>query len=170
MSYILPAVLALGTVIGTAAPAAPVKWQIHTSNGLKIPAGWQPFGIDSFDNQDPILLRRSSAATWDGKQTWKITTAGLKLPAGWEPFGYDSNDEFDPVLLRRCTVGKWDKKQKWEIKTSRGVNIPAGWEPFGYDWNDEFDPILLRRCTDGQWDGKQTVSYTHLTLPTILRV
>ena len=33
------------------------KWQIKTSNGSKIPAGWQPFGYDSNDQSDPFLIR-----------------------------------------------------------------------------------------------------------------
>ena len=76
-------------------------WQIKTSNGQKIPAGWEPFNFDSFDEQDPFLLRRSSSSEWDKKQSWKIMTAGLTIPTGWEPFGYDGNDESDPFLLRR---------------------------------------------------------------------
>ena len=96
MKCIVLAVVSRGVIISTA--AEPVKWQTNTSNGKKIPTGWQPFGIDSLDNQDPFLLRRSSAVTWDKNQKWQITTAGLKLSAGWEPFGYDSNDQLDPVL------------------------------------------------------------------------
>ena len=142
MKCIMTLVLSLGTIISTA--AEPVKWQTNTSNGEKIPAGWQPFGIDSLDNQDPFLLRRSSAVTWDENQKWQITTAGLKLPAGWEPFGYDSNDQFDPVLLRRCVRGQWDGKQKWKVQTSNGSKIPEGWEPFAYDSKDQQDPFLLR--------------------------
>ena len=34
------------------------NWEIKTSNGLKIPEGWQPFSYDSNDEQDPFLLRR----------------------------------------------------------------------------------------------------------------
>ena len=78
------------------------KWQIKTSNGSKIPAGWQPFGYDSNDKSDPFLLRRSTNGKWDATQKWEIKTSnGLKIPAGWEPFGYDSKDEFDPFLIRR---------------------------------------------------------------------
>ncbi|MDB4712201.1 hypothetical protein OAF35_05980 [Verrucomicrobiales bacterium] len=36
------------------------KWQIKTSNGSKIPAGWQPFGYDSNDKSDPFLIRHRS--------------------------------------------------------------------------------------------------------------
>ena len=142
MKCIVVAILSLGTIISTA--SEPVQWQTNTSNGEKIPAGWQPFGIDSFDNQDPFLLRRSSAITWNENQKWEITTAGQKLPAGWEPFGYDSNDQFDPVLLRRCVRGQWDGKQKWKVQTSNGSKIPEGWEPFAYDSKDQQDPFLLR--------------------------
>ena len=84
-----------------AAPVLTDKWQINTSNGQKIPSGWEPFSIDSFDKQDPFLLRRSSSAKWDPKQKWEIKTAGLKIPVGWEPFAYDSKDQFDPFLLRQ---------------------------------------------------------------------
>ena len=78
------------------------QWQIKTSNGLKIPAGWQPFGYDSNDKFDPFLLRRSTNGKWDATQKWEIKTSnGSKIPAGWEPFGYDSKDEFDPFLIRR---------------------------------------------------------------------
>ena len=129
------------------------KWQVKTA-GLKVPAGWEPFGYDSNDEFDPVLLRRSSSAQWDAKQKWEINTAGFKIPAGWEPFGYDGNDEFDPVLLRRSSSANWDPKQKWEIKTA-GLKIPIGWEPFAYDSKDQSDPFLLRRCTTGNWDNKQ---------------
>ena len=76
------------------------KWQVKTT-GLKIPAGWEPFGYDSNDEFDPVLLRRSSSVNWDPKQKWEIKTAGLKIPVGWEPFAYDSKDQFDPFLLRQ---------------------------------------------------------------------
>lgn len=33
-------------------------WQIKTSNGQKIPAGWEPFAYDSKDQSDPFILRR----------------------------------------------------------------------------------------------------------------
>ena len=36
------------------------KWEIKTSNGSKIPAGWEPFGYDSKDEFDPFLIRRRS--------------------------------------------------------------------------------------------------------------
>jgi hypothetical protein len=97
-------------------------WQIKTSDGQKIPAGWEPFNFDSFDEQDPYLLRRSSSSEWDKKQSWKIMTAGLTIPTGWEPFGYDGNDESDPVLLRQSSSTLWDLKQKWEIKTGGAQN------------------------------------------------
>ncbi|MEC7862765.1 MAG: hypothetical protein VYC70_09090, partial [Verrucomicrobiota bacterium] len=78
------------------------KWEVKTSNGSKIPAGWQPFGYDYNDKSDPFLLRRSTNGKWDATQKWEIKTSnGSKIPAGWEPFGYDSKDEFDPFLLRR---------------------------------------------------------------------
>jgi len=78
------------------------QWQIKTSNGLKIPTGWQPFGYDSNDKFDPFLLRRSTNGKWNATQKWEIKTSnGLKIPAGWEPFGYDYNDKSDPFLLRR---------------------------------------------------------------------
>ena len=35
-----------------------LKWEIKTSNGLKIPEGWEPFAYDCNDEQDPFLLRR----------------------------------------------------------------------------------------------------------------
>ena len=127
-----------------AAPVLTDKWQINTSNGQKIPSGWEPFSIDSFDKQDPFLLRRSSSAKWDSQQKWEINTAGFKIPAGWEPYAYDGNDEFDPVLLRRSSSVNWDPKQKWEIKTA-GLKIPIGWAPFAYDSKDQFDPFLLRQ-------------------------
>ncbi len=122
-----------------AAPPVAAKWQVNTSSGRQIPTGWQPFGIDSFDNQDPFLLRRSSAVSWDENQKWQITTAGLKLPAGREPFGYDGNDQVDPVLLRRSSSAKWDGKQKWEITTA-GIRIQWGWDPFAYDSKGQSDP------------------------------
>ena len=34
------------------------KWKIQTSNGFGIPEGWEPFGYDSQDQQDPFLHRR----------------------------------------------------------------------------------------------------------------
>ena len=105
------------------------QWKIKTG-GTQIPAGWEPYGYDSFDEDEPILLRQSNSPKWDDKQKWEWNTAGLKIPTGWEPFGYDSNDEFDPVLLRRSNSVNWNSGQKWEIKTSSG-NIPLGWEPFG---------------------------------------
>ena len=119
------------------------EWEIKTSSG-KIPEGWQPFGYDYNDKQDPFLLRRRTTDNWDRKQKWEIKTSSGKIPEGWEPYAYDSNDEFDPFLLRRRTSGNWDNKQKWEIKTSSG-KIPEGWEPYAYESNDEFDPFLLRR-------------------------
>ena len=145
-SKLLP-IIALSTsaiFFALAAPVLTAKWQINTSNGQKIPSGWEPFSIDSFDKQDPFLIRRSSSANWDAKQKWEINTAGFKIPAGWEPFGYDGNDEFDPVLLRRSSSANWDPKQKWEIKAA-GLKIPVGWEPFAYDSKDQFDPFLLRQ-------------------------
>ena len=95
-------------ITGLFALAAPVltdKWQINTSNGQKIPSGWEPFSVDSFDKQDPFLLRRSSSAKWDSQQKWEINTAGFKIPAGWEPFGYDSNDEFVPFSGKGHRLG-----------------------------------------------------------------
>ena len=140
------------------------KWEVQTSTGkfkgifglgnLEFDAGWEPFGYDSNDEQDPFLLRRRTSSKWDGKQKWKVKTSSgkfnraqktVEFEIGWEPFAYDSNDEFDPFLLRRRTTDKWDGKQKWEIKTSSGRRIPAGWKPFAYDSNDKFDPFLLRR-------------------------
>ena len=77
------------------------KWQIKTSNGSKIPAGWQPFGYDSNDKSNPFLLRRSTNGNWDVTQKWEIKTSnGSKIPSKWEPFGYDYNDKFDPFLIR----------------------------------------------------------------------
>ncbi|MDG1073263.1 MAG: hypothetical protein P8P32_16760 [Akkermansiaceae bacterium] len=130
------------------------SWQIETSNGQKIPAGWEPFNFDSFDEQDPFLLRRNSSSKWDKEHSWKVMTAGLKIPVGWEPFGYDGNDESDPVLLRQSSSTQWDLKQKWEIKTA-GLKIPVGWEPFTYDCKDQSDPFVLRRSTSGEWNNKQ---------------
>ena len=143
-SFIIGALLSSSVFLDAADTGTTDKWQIDTSNGSKIPAGWEPFGFDSFDEQDPFLLRRNSSAKWDPKQKWEINTAGFKIPAGWEPFGYDGNDEFDPVLLRRSSSVNWDPKQKWEIKTA-GLKIPVGWEPFAYDSKDQFDPFLLRQ-------------------------
>ena len=34
------------------------QWEFKTSNGKKIPKGWEPFAYDSNDNSDPLLLRR----------------------------------------------------------------------------------------------------------------
>ena len=34
------------------------NWEIKTSNGLNIPEGWELFGYDNNDEQDPFLLRR----------------------------------------------------------------------------------------------------------------
>ncbi len=34
------------------------QWEFKTSNGKKIPKGWEPFAYDSNDNFDPLLLRR----------------------------------------------------------------------------------------------------------------
>ena len=76
------------------------KWEIKTSSG-KIPAGWEPFAFDSFDESDPFLLRRRTTGDWDVRQKWEIRTSSGQVPAGWEPFAYDSNDQFDPILLRR---------------------------------------------------------------------
>ena len=76
------------------------KWEVRTSSG-RIPAGWEPFAFDSFDESDPFLLRRRTSGNWDGRQKWEIKTSSGQIPTGWEPFAYDSNDKFDPILLRR---------------------------------------------------------------------
>jgi len=96
--------VALASVISVSAANTKLteKWRIKTSNGSKIPAGWQPFGYDSNDESDPFLLRRSTNGKWDTTQKWEIKTSnGSKISAGWEPFGYDSKDESDPFLIRR---------------------------------------------------------------------
>jgi len=103
------------------------KWEIKTSAG-KIPEGWEPFGYDYNDKQDPFLLRRK-IDNWNDKQQWQIKTSSGKIPVGWEPFGYDSNDEQDPFLLRRRTSDKWDyedylKENPGIAKASKNGKIP----------------------------------------------
>ena len=101
-ALILCAVLASAVFVSAGDTRITDKWQIKTSNGLKIPAGWQPFGYDSKDESDPFLLRRSTNGKWDTTQKWEVKTSnGSKISAGWEPFGYDSKDESDPFLIRR---------------------------------------------------------------------
>ena len=103
------------------------QWEIKTSAG-KIPEGWEPFGYDYNDKQDPFLLRRKTD-NWNDKQQWEIKTSSGKIPVGWEPFGYDSNDKQDPFLLRRCTSDKWDyetylKENPDIAKASKNEKIP----------------------------------------------
>ena len=62
------------------------QWKIKTAD-TQIPAGWEPYGYDSFDESDPILLRQSNSPKCDDKQKWEWNTVGLKIPTGWEPFG-----------------------------------------------------------------------------------
>ena len=57
------------------------QWKIKTG-GTQIPVGWEPYGYDSFDENDPILLRQSNSPKWDDKQKWEWNTAGLKIPIG----------------------------------------------------------------------------------------
>ena len=69
-----------------AAPNNTDKWKINTSSG-KIPEGWEPFGHDYNDKQDPFLLRRKTD-NWNDKQQWEIKTSSGRVPVGWEPFGW----------------------------------------------------------------------------------
>ena len=52
------------------------KWEIKTS-ARKIPEGWEPFGYDYNDKQDPFLLRRKTD-NWNDKQQWEIKTSSGK--------------------------------------------------------------------------------------------
>ena len=160
------------------------KWEIKTSSG-KIPAGWEPFAFDSFDESDPLLLRRHTTGNWDARQRWEIKTSSGQVPVGWEPFAYDSKDKSDPFILRRRvpgkvsgaigsrgsapkkssrTSGKGGKKGSAAGKSvgeqkwevrTSSGRIPVGWEPFAFDSFDESDPFLLRRRTTGNWDDRQ---------------
>ena len=74
------------------------KWEIKTSSG-KIPAGWQPFAFDSFDESDPVLIRRCTTDAAAAKQKWEIKTSSGEIPAGWEPFAYDSKQKLANILI-----------------------------------------------------------------------
>ena len=52
-----PAKNLIGTV-GTLLWDEDQQWEFKTSNGRKIPKGWEPFAYDSNDKFDPLLLRR----------------------------------------------------------------------------------------------------------------
>ena len=52
-----PTTSLIGTV-GTLFWDEDQQWEFKTSNGEKIPKGWEPFAYDSNDNFDPLLLRR----------------------------------------------------------------------------------------------------------------
>ena len=73
-SFAIGVLLTTTVVLGTGASNKPVKnligsvgtllwdedqqWEFKTSNGGKIPKGWEPFAYDSNDKFDPLLLRR----------------------------------------------------------------------------------------------------------------
>ena len=73
-SFAIGALLTTTIVLGTGASKEPTvdllkkleivpwdanqQWEFKTSNGKKIPKGWEPFAWDSNDNFDPLLLRR----------------------------------------------------------------------------------------------------------------
>ena len=73
-SFAIGVLLTTTVVLGTGASNKPVKnligsvgtllwdedqqWEFKTSNGRKIPKGWEPFAYDSNDKFDPLLLRR----------------------------------------------------------------------------------------------------------------
>ena len=63
-SFAIGILLTTTVVLGTGASNKPTtwgenqQWEFKTSNGKKIPKGWEPFAWDSNDNFDPLLLRR----------------------------------------------------------------------------------------------------------------
>ena len=73
-SFAIGVLLTTTVVLGTGASNKPAKnligtvgtllwdedqqWEFKTSNGGKIPKGWEPFAYDSNDKFDPLLLRR----------------------------------------------------------------------------------------------------------------
>jgi len=59
-SLLILAALASAIFVSAGNTKLTEKWQIKTSNGSKIPAGWQPFGYDSNDQSDPFLIRHRS--------------------------------------------------------------------------------------------------------------
>ena len=121
-------------------------------NGEKIPAGWQPFGIDSFDNQDPFyyaaVLQSLGMKIKSGRL---LPLAKSFLPVG-NPLAMTAMINLIRFLLRRSKSAKWDGKQLGNHPA--GIRIPAGWG-FAYDCKDQSDPVLLRRCTVCKWDKNQ---------------
>ena len=136
------------------------QWEIKTSAG-KIPEGWEPFGCDYNDKQDPFLLRRCTSDKWDYEAYLKENPDIAKASKNEK---IPKEKLINGVKLRAEEKAPTEEGQKWEVKTATGkykgffgfgnLEFGAGWEPFAFDSNDEFDPFLLRRKTNN-WDNKQ---------------
>ena len=93
------------------------------------------------------------------------------------PYGGRSNSVIEPFLTEQWFVNakKLSVKAKQIVKSKKTNIFPENWSKTYFQWMNNIEPwCISRQLWWGHqipaWYGPDTVSYTHLTLPTILRV
>ena len=93
---------------------------------------------------------------------WKYTFRFQK--SNFELIGYDSSSNRGPVTNRETSINFLTKKKL--IKENTNENAEGGDEIFKENWYDIEIDDLIKLSEIKDFDELDTVSYTHLTLPT----
>ena len=84
------------------------------------------------------------------------------------PIDNNENKEFKPVIVAFCC--NWCSYAGADLAGSSRLSYPADVKIIRVPCSCRVNPMFILRAFEKGADGVITVSYTHLTLPTILRV